>query len=357
MANISYTSDPDGIGSGAAIEFPQFVPRPPWWGGDLQTLKSTLRPPSAELDGYASERLLLPLRDRSDDCLVATVSVAATRPRGLPLVMLIHGVTGSETSSYVTGTAAYLLKLGFPVLRLNLRGAGPSRPLCRLQYHAGRTDDLGDAIAALPSRLTCAGIAAVGYSLGANLLLKFLGERGNAAPLRAAIAVSAPLDLAATTRRLMRRRNILYHRHLLRMMRSETLASGAALSAAEELAVRKARSLWQFDNSFTAPRNGYTGAADYYARSSCGPGLHQIAVPTLMIHALDDPIVPATSYQAYIWERNRNLIPLLTRHGGHVGFVGRDSSAAWHDVCAAQFLGAVAPEGSSFAGFRLEGRA
>jgi predicted alpha/beta-fold hydrolase len=336
MISIS-RSDP----SDSTADFPRFVPRAPWWGGDLQTLRNSLIWKRDSVSGYRSERLHLSLRDGSGDRLVATVNVPNSTLRQRPLVMLVHGVTGSELSPYVTSTAACCLTLGFPVVRLNLRGAGPSRPLCRLQYHAGQTEDLKDAIASLPTELTSGGIVAVGYSLGANLLLKFLGECGHAAPLLAAVAVSAPLDLVATAWRLRQRRNFVYHRHLLHHMRYGTLAAGAALTVAERLAVKAAQSLWQFDNDFTAPRNGYAGAGDYYARNSCGDFLDRIAVPTLMIHASDDPIVPAATYWSYGWHRNRKLVPLLTRHGGHVGFAGKDSRIAWHDVCTAQFLDAL----------------
>lgn len=319
-------------------DFPRFSPRAPWWGGDLQTLRSSLIRTRDGVSGYRSERLDLSLRDGSGDRLAATVNLPGSTPRQRPLVMLVHGVTGSEQSPYITSTAAYLLELGFPVVRLNLRGAGPSRSLCRLQYHAGQTADIGDAIASLPKQLTAGGIVAVGYSLGANLVLKFLGECGPDAPVLAAAAVSAPLDLVATAEQLRRRRNFVYHRHLLHHMRHDTLAAGTALTVAERRAVEAARSLWQFDNDFTAPRNGYAGAEDYYVRNSCGAFLGRIAVPTLMIHALDDPLVPAAPYGSYAWDGNRNLVPLLTRYGGHVGFAGQDSRVAWHDLCVTQFL-------------------
>jgi uncharacterized protein len=148
----------------SAADFPRFVPRAPWWGGDLQTLRSSLIRERDSVSGYRSQRLCLSLRDGSGDRLAAIVNVPNSTLRQRPLVMLVHGVTGSELSPYVTSTAAYCLALGFPVVRLNLRGAGPSRPLCRLQYHAGQTDDLRDAIASLPTELTSGGIVAVGYS-------------------------------------------------------------------------------------------------------------------------------------------------------------------------------------------------
>src|SRR5580658_360427 len=275
----------------AAADFPPFLMRAPWWGGDLQTLRNFLmrrRPALA-----APERLLLPMRDGSGDRLVAAVHrpvPAPVKPR--PLAFLLHGLSGCEDSAYIVNSASHLLALGFPVLRLNLRGAGSSRPLCRFQYHAGRSEDLADALAALPADLVTAGVVAIGYSLGANMLLKFLGERGGEAPVKAAVAVSAPLDLAVAARQMMRRRNVLYQGYLLRHMRAESLAPGAEVTAAERAAIREARSIWEFDHGFSAPRNGFGGAEDYYERNAARRYLDGIAVPTLVIHALDDPWIP-----------------------------------------------------------------
>jgi predicted alpha/beta-fold hydrolase len=119
------------------------------------------------------------------------------------------------------------------------------------------------------------------------------------------------------------------------------LGKGAEVPAAERRAVRMARSIWACDHGFSAPRNGFSGAEEYYERKSSRHFLAGISVPTLLIHALDDPWVPSAPYLAFDWERNPNLLPLLPRRGGHVGFQGADRSAAWHDLCIARFLDAV----------------
>jgi predicted alpha/beta-fold hydrolase len=293
----------------------------------------------ARLGAFSSERLEMPLSDGSGDRLLATLNrPTPPAPAQRPLVVLIHGLSGCEQSFYMLKTAHHLLGLGYPVLRLNLRGAGPSRPFCRFQYHAGRTEDLADALAGLPPSLTAAGIVAVGYSLGGNMLLKYLGECGTASPVKAAVSVSAPLDLAATSRWMMRRRNAIYQAHLLRDMRRESLGVGAEVTAAEREAIRGARSIWEFDHRFSAPRNGFSGAEEYYERNAARRYLDGIAVPTLMIHALDDPWIPADAYVAWDWRRTPNLRPLLAQSGGHVGFQGRDRRQPWHDLCIERFL-------------------
>jgi predicted alpha/beta-fold hydrolase len=319
-------------------EFPAFLARAPWWNGDLQTLRNFLVGRRAELGDYAAQRLFLPMRDGSGDRLVGTLSLPQAVFGTRPLVVLIHGLSGCEDSFYLRKSAGHLLSLGFPVLRLNLRGAGPSRAHCRFQYHAGASEDFTHALEALPPPLTRAGVVAVGYSLGANMLLKYLGEHGSAARLKAAVAISAPLDLAATSRQMMRRRNAIYQFYLLRDMRRESTTPSADVTASERVAIVASRSIWEFDHSFTAPRNGYNGAEDFYERNAALRFLDGVAVPTLIIHALDDPWIPPGAYLAYDWRRNPNVVPLITPRGGHVGFQGRDRRVPWHDHCIAQFL-------------------
>jgi len=312
---------------------PTFSARPPWLGPDLQTLRNVLRPPRMTLTG---ERLELPLADGSGDRLAAMLH--RPRERRRPLAVLIHGLSGGEESPYMVVSAAALLERGHPVLRLNLRGAGASRPLCRLQYHAGRTADLRDALAALDPALTADGLLLVGYSLGGNMLLKFLAEHAAGLPVRAAAAVSAPLDLGAAARRILMRRNRLYHWNLLRAMKREALTPAAELTPPERDAVVAARDIVEFDDRFVAPRNGFAGAADYYARNSAERFLPAIAVPTLIVHALDDPWIPPDVYRRVRWADHRHLHAALSPGGGHVGFHARGTRVPWHDRVLGEFF-------------------
>ena len=332
--------DDIGLPTLADLGLVPFLPRAPWWGGDLQTIRNyVLRDRSTH--ARKSERLVLPLSDGSGDQLAAALDLPEKKLPCAPLVILIHGLTGSERSAYMARSAMRLAGLGYPALRLNLRGAGPSRPLSRYQYHAGRTEDLDRVLAALPSNLVANGVVAIGFSLGGNMLLKFLGERGRAQPLRAAVSISAPIDLAGTARRMQRWRNFAYLSHLMRELRREALAASSELTSRERGAIRAATSLYEFDQNFTAPRNGFAGAEDYYARNGALRFLDGIKVPTLVIHALDDPWVPADPYAAYDWTRNRSLAPVLPAQGGHIGFHGADWPACWHDVTIERFFAAI----------------
>jgi predicted alpha/beta-fold hydrolase len=236
------------------------------------------------------------------------------------------------------GMARCLLNAGGRALRVNLRGAGPSRATCGGQYYAGRSEDLRDLLANLPAGLKADGVRVVGYSLGAATLLKYLGEEGEAAPLLAAAAVCAPIDLSATCRRMLERRNYLYHRHLLGNMKVEATAPGAELRATERSAILGSRTIWEYDEVFIAPRHRFAGAEDYYERCKPVRFMKDIRVPTLVLGALDDPWIPGALYSRYDWAANKALLPLLPPQGGHVGFHGSGSRLRWSDLAVSRYF-------------------
>lgn len=314
--------------------FPDFKPRFPWLTGDLQTLRNFLLKPHWDLSPWPETRLVFDLGDDSGDRLLAKLHQPAIET-ARPLAVLIHGLTGCEDSSYIRRTAQILLQAHYPVLRLNLRAAGPGRPLAEQHYHAGRSQDLRDALTGLLTERPVyrdLGLVLVGFSLGANMLLKFLGEGVGEFPVRAASAVSAPIDLKAAQLRIMQARNALYQRYLLRGMKAESNAPAELLASLD--------TVYAFDDQVVAPANGFTGADDYYRRSSAKNYLSGIATPTLVIHADDDPWIPAAAYRAYDWATNPRLTLLLSPGGGHVGFHGRGSAVPWHDRCILPFLAA-----------------
>ncbi len=182
------------------------------------------------------------------------------------------------------------------------------------------------------------GLFLVGYSLGANMMLKFLAEERADLPVLAGVSVSAPVDLKAAQRCIMTPRNALYHRYLLTRMKRNAMAGESGGQDAVRRAVSAARSVYEFDETVVAPAAGYTSAEDYYANCSALGFMRAIDVPTLMIHALDDPWIPARPYRDFDWRSAPRLIPLLSATGGHVGFHGRGSTVAWHDRCIVKFF-------------------
>lgn len=319
-----------------AASFPAFRPRLPWVGADLQTLRDVLVPGRDPHDAAHSELLEFAMPDGTGDRLSGILERPAATD-GRPLAVLVHGLTGCAESRYVRRAAGRLLDAGYPVLRLNLRGAGPCRALCREQYHSGRSQDLDAVLAQLPGDATAEGLVLVGWSLGANMLLKGLAEFGERHRIRAAAAVSAPIQLAAAAERMAHARNWPYHTWLLARMKAEAAAAPVPLAAEARRVLARVRRIAEFDEVHTAPRNGFAGAADYYARCSALGFLPAIRVPTLVVHALDDPWIPADAYRSHDWAANRFLTPLLPRTGGHVGFHAR-GGRVWSDDCLVAYL-------------------
>ena len=175
------------------------------------------------------------------------------------------------------------------------------------------------------------GVIPVGFSLGGNLVLKYLAEGGATVPVMAAISISAPIDLQAAQQCIAQPRNALYHRHMLDWVKSEHHGEIGP----------EIRSMLDFDNAIVAPANGFKDALDYYRQSSAAPMLGAIRRPTLLIHADDDPWIPVASYRAITPSLNPNLIPLLPSSGGHVGFHARGLAAPWHEVAMIRFLDAL----------------
>jgi predicted alpha/beta-fold hydrolase len=329
------------IGAARDLLLPPFTPRPRWVGGDLQTVRNFLTRPRIDLTPWPGRRVWLPVA--GGDQLAGALH-APERVGEEPLVVLIHGLTGCEDSIYMRRSARVWLTRGVPVLRLNLRGARPSRPCCRGLYHAGRSSDLYDAMRSLIARqrrIAEAGVIVVGVSLGGNILIKLLAEHGQDLPVRAAATISAPIDLIATSRRMHQPRNALYHRWLLSNLKEEATAPPADLDEGEREAIRAAQTIHAFDDTFVAPRYGFADAEDYYVRTSGVNFLADVAVPLLAIHADDDPWIPSAAYRQFDWLRNPNLSALLAPGGGHVGFHAADSEEPWHDRAVMAFADRV----------------
>lgn len=313
-----------------------FRDKPPWWGGDLQTIRNSVVPlrTNALNDG---ERLEFITRDSTGDRLVGALSMPKG-PRHGPLIVLIHGLTGDQESPYMRRSTHFHVARGRRVLRLNLRGAGPSRAVANGFYFGGCVDDIRDVLTGLPPHLTTNGVFAVGFSLGGNILVNVLGQAWAKDLLIGAATVSAPLEPAAAADQLMARRNRLYHRHLMSNMRAEFLHSRAKLSPDEHNAISAASSVRALDDAFTAPRNGYTDVGDYYTKTAGTRFMFDLPVPTLLIHARNDPWIPVDPYETLQAAVAPNAKVLLTQSGGHVGFHERGFKYPRHDRAIDAFL-------------------
>lgn len=311
---------------------PPFRPRPPWLTGDLQTVRNTLFRDAPDPGPFV--RLWLALPD--GDALAAALHEGRD---DRPLVVLIHGLCGCEESQYMRRSAAFWRARGHGVLRLNLRGSAPSRPRSRRQYHAGAGDDILHALAGLDPRTIRSGIVLIGFSLGGTQLLNALARpEARDLPLRAAATVCSPVLLAPVARRVMARRNALYHAWLIALMKREAEALAAHLPPDRLAAARTARTVYAFDDGYVAPMAGFAGADDYYERCGLPPRLAAIAAPTLCLTAADDPWVPAETYRAIAWRTNPRVVPLIAPGGGHVGFHDSARDGTWADRAIAAWV-------------------
>lgn len=319
---------------------PPFQVRAPWYGGDLQTLRNTVVAKSKSLDEWPHHSLTIPLDDASGDCLQAEVHKASSARVSAPLVILIHGLTGSAQSDIVVNSAAALLAAGYNVVRLNLRASDPVAHRCTRLSHAGKTDDIEAAIRTLPQELKPNGVVLYGFSLGGNAILKFAGEGRLQEEVRGLVSVSAPINLLQAQQQIHRSRNWIYHRYLVKGMRQGVLAS--KLAERWKVAVQAVKTIYDFDNEIIAPHHGFSSATDYYQRNSAAAFIPAIKVPGIIIHAADDPWIPLDAYREIEPHCPSNLRLIIARSGGHVGFHAQGLSVAWHDHAALQFLNYLA---------------
>jgi len=290
---------------------------PPWWARNrhLQTVWGPLvRPTRLAL---RRERLTLPDGDFVD------LDWLDDRP-GSPVLLVLHGLEGSARSHYAGGLlAGWAAAHGGRGVVLNFRScSGELNRLPRF-YHSGDTGDLDVVVRRLAGREPRTPLAAVGVSLGGNVLLKWLGEQGPAAPaLVAAVGISVPFDLAASARVLDRGlARVIYTRNFLRTLRAKVVAKAARYPGFVDVAaVRRARTFAAYDRALTAPLHGFADEHDYWARSSSRSYLPRIEIPTLLLGARDDPLVPSGSLPdpGHLPPSVRAEFPA---RGGHAGFL------------------------------------
>lgn len=295
--------------------------RPAWWlpGPHLQTLYPSL----------FRRRIIPPLsRQRFELPDGDFLDIDWTGPANGRQVLVLHGLEGSLESHYAGALLARLNAAGYHAGLLYFRGRSGEPNRLQRSYHSGDTADLDHVVRTLRETRAHADVALVGFSLGGNVLLKWLGEQGKAAPVRAAVAVSVPFDLDRAARRLDQGFSRVYRNHLLAKLRRAVIGKSARLPPPVPLEqLPRLRSFHAFDDAITAPLHGFAGVADYYGRSSSGQYLGTIQVPTLILQARDDPFLPPDALPAE-GELAAAVTLELSEHGGHVGFVAGRNPAA-----------------------------
>lgn len=276
--------------------------------------------------------------DWSDECKSDT-----------PVAILFHGLEGSSDSPYIRGLVNVLSKQGWRCAAVNFRGC--SGELNRLQrsYHSGATDDLGEIITLLSERYPDSALHAIGFSLGGNVLLKWCAETGGQNPLNAAIAISVPYQLAVASSTLDSKHffSRLYRWRLLSSLKSKVIQKIQLGIIEYDIAdIKHIQSFYDFDDRFTAPLHGYKDADDYYRRASSYPYLDKIQIPTLLLHAADDPFMNSSVIPEQT-ERTSSVKLELSANGGHVGFYQPtfNKSSYWLETRIPGFLKSRMEEG------------
>ncbi|MBZ5602023.1 MAG: alpha/beta fold hydrolase [Acidobacteriia bacterium] len=273
------------------------------------------------------------------------VRVLAQRPEGEPRgeLILVHGLEGSSNAGYARSMVAAALEAGYATHRVNLRSCGGTEELALSNYHSGQTSDVLHIVRER-RRASRTPIFLAGFSLGGNVTLKLAGELGESARelLAGICAVSTPIDLAACARALGHRRNLIYDRRFLIALKGKIrrrVRQAPDLYTAEHLS--KIRTIFDFDDLYTARLFGFGTAENYYRTQSSNQYLEKIRVPALVVISKDDPLVPFEVYDHPAFASNPCLRLLAVEHGGHLGFLARNRPRFWLDGVVLDWLAEI----------------
>ena len=316
------------------IDIPEFRCHPLLRGGHRQTLVGFMLRGTG--DGRSGQRHIIELPD--GDQLVLHDDCPSSWGPSAPVALLMHGLSGCHQSSYLVRVAEKLRARGLRTFRLDHRGSGAAENTARYPYHAGRSDDVFEAVTRV--RELCRGslIGAIGFSLSGNMLLKMLGEVEHRTilprELACAVAVNPPIDLELCSQALARKDNRIYDSHFTKWLYQLVEERIARFPDAPRPTYQSMpRCLRDFDTSYTAIAGGFDGIADYYARCSSQQFVPTIQTPTLILTAQDDPLIPASSFEKL--PQNPAVRVHIAPHGGHLGYLGTrgngDPDRRWMD--------------------------
>lgn len=312
------------------FEFPTFIPHRMCRNSHVQTVLSLYVPTKFKPQPGESRQI----KTQDDDTIVIHENTPTGWSFGQRVVVMVHGLCGSHSSQYMQRVSAKLIDRGFKTIRIDMRGFGESQLVSRGHMHAGRSDDLRTVLHDTSHRYPGSPISLIGFSLGGNIALKLLTEPelNSPAELDSAVAVSPPVDLLRCTLNLRQGLNRCYDYYFARLLSHAVQRRRKSNIPLDDVPVRRLpKRVYEFDDQFTAPASGFADAEDYYAKCSTHHLLDRISIPTLLLVADDDPIVPIQMY-------DRDLSPAITKFvatgGGHLGFIARksaDPDCRWMD--------------------------
>lgn len=294
----------------------------PWWlrGGHRQTMYQTL---VRKVDGLdvLRERVTLP-----DGDFVDIDMVGCDAQNNQPVVLILPGLEGDIHSMYARGILKQIINAGWTGVLMNMRGCSGEINLLPRSYHSGETDDVRVVIDYVLDKFKQRPLGMIGYSLGGNMLVKYLGEQGGDTPVVCAAAVSVPYDLAKCATRINKGFSRVYEKRLVKSMQATLKAKLAAMDLPLPVGVddvEQLSTLWLFDDKVTGPLHGFKNAEDYYQKCSSMQFVSAMKRPVLLIHALDDPFLDVLAVPDSK-DLPSDCLLKLNEHGGHVGFIFGD---------------------------------
>lgn len=313
---------------------PSTYPKPPFYlfNPHLETIvPSAFR--KVKLPAYERERMSTADNDFLDlDWL---------RRGGKQLVVISHGLEGSSDRPYVKGMASAFYKAGWDVLAWNCRTCSGEINKAARMYHHAVSDDLDAVIQHALKSNRYEELALVGFSMGGSISLKYLGEYSSQLPsvLKRAVAFSVPCDLGASARELSRKGNGFYRKRFLRKLGKKIKAKEAQMpDLVNSEGLEKIKHFSEFDNRFTAPIHGFKNADDFYYQASANTHLPNINIPTLIVNAKNDPMLPASCYPVALAKELPSIYLEMPEFGGHVGFTLAGQDVNWAEQRALQFI-------------------
>ena len=260
------------------------------------------------------------------------------------IVIITHGLEGNSERTYMRGMVKSINKAGWDAVALNLRGCSGRPNNLYLSYHSGKTDDLNFLVDHILNNYDYEKIMLVGFSLGGNLTLKYIGEKGDTVPseICCAVAISVPVDLKDSADQLSKTTNAKYMNRFLRMLKPKMIEKTQRFpnNGINKDEIVKMKNFYDFDNLYTAPAHGFSSAEDYWKKCSAKPFLSKIRIPTLLINALNDPFLGTRSYPVTEAENSKHFFLEIPDYGGHVGFIKslKMNGELWNELRAIAFL-------------------
>lgn len=316
---------------------PRYAPPLVFREGNIATLYPPLFRPTPALPKPATERIETP----DGDFLDVDRHASRIGSQG-KLAVISHGLEGHARKKYIRGMARMVTDLGYDAVCWSQRGCGREPNRLPRSYHSGETNDLHSVITHCLENGDYEEVVLIGFSMGGNQILKYLGEDPDHVPAQVhrAATFSVPCDLSATERVISLPSRRIYFEYFMKGLREKVRTKSALFpDQVDAKLLEGIRTLRQFDDRFTAPANGFTNGEDYYAKSSSKQFLDAIRVPTLLVQAHNDPFLPRECYPLLEAERNNHLKLEIPRYGGHVGFIqhGPDNEY-WSETRVKRFL-------------------